>query len=206
MKKNIECNEVSVAVIIAELEKLFDVLNEKYFNSALLIPVITLNAKGQRKATGWCTRKKTWKDSENNYYEINICPEYVNKPIEEVCGVLLHEMVHLYNAQRGKVDCSSGSQYHNQVFNITAQQHGLEVEKCPTYGFANTSLKQKTVEFLQTLELSKFELFRDSKPKEEEKKKSSTRKYVCPKCKTSVRATKDVEIKCVKCDVKYEKV
>jgi hypothetical protein len=114
MKKKIECNEISVAVIICELEKLFDVLNEKYFNSALLTPIITSNPKGQRKAAGWCVKEK-WEDNENKYFEINICPEYVNRPIEEVCATMLHEMVHLYNAQRNKEDCTSNSQYHNDV-------------------------------------------------------------------------------------------
>ena len=32
------------------------------------------------------------------------------------------------------------------------------------------------------------------------KKKSSTRKYICPVCHNSVRATKDVNILCMDCD------
>lgn len=34
------------------------------------------------------------------------------------------------------------------------------------------------------------------------KKKSSTRKYICTQCKCSVRATKEVNIACLDCNVK----
>ena len=37
------------------------------------------------------------------------------------------------------------------------------------------------------------------------KKKSSTRKYICPKCHNSVRATKDVNIACLDCLVQMVK-
>lgn len=33
----------------------------------------------------------------------------------------------------------------------------------------------------------------------EGKKKSSTRKYVCPKCGISIRATKEIRIACIDC-------
>ena len=40
---------------------------------------------------------------------------------------------------------------------------------------------------------------------EEEKPKQSTRKYICPKCKTIIRATKDVNVVCGDCDEPFEK-
>ena len=48
----------SVAPIIEDLENLFESFNRKFFNSALLVPVITLSQKGTKSAKGWCTGKK----------------------------------------------------------------------------------------------------------------------------------------------------
>ena len=37
-------------------------------------------------------------------------------------------------------------------------------------------------------------------------KKTSTRKYVCPVCGNSFRATKDINVLCMDCNQQYEKV
>ena len=206
-------NMVSLAPINQKLEELFQIFNEKFFGSALPKPVITIAGKGNMKASGWCTREKVWGDEkENRYYEINICSEFLSRPIEEVCETLLHEMCHLYNASRGKHDCSKTSQYHNKTFKECAEKHGLNVEQDKNRGFAITSLKPETLEFIQSLGIGKFDLCRDERKRNEkgnmvagkELKKSSTRKYVCPKCRDSVRATKIKNIICGDCDMKME--
>jgi DNA-directed RNA polymerase subunit RPC12/RpoP len=38
------------------------------------------------------------------------------------------------------------------------------------------------------------------------KKKTSTRKYVCPKCGNSFRATKDIHVLCMDCNEQFVKV
>ena len=203
-------NMVSLAPINQKLEELFQIFNQKFFGSALSKPVITIAGKGNMKASGWCTRDKVWQDGkENGYYEINICSEYLDSPIEEICNTLLHEMCHLYNALNGIKDCSRTSQYHNKKFKECAEKHGLNVEQDENRGFAITTLKPKTLEFIRTLDIEKFE-FRRIKTKgereannrnEEQPKKSSTRKYICPKCRDSVRATKIKKIICGDCNV-----
>lgn len=47
----------------------------------------------------------------------------------------------------------------------------------------------------------------DSKTTNPSKKKSSTRKYICPKCGLSIRATKVVRIACMDCgNIQMEEV
>jgi len=186
---------------------------EKFFNSALLENVVfTISQRGMRVASGWCSCDRVWEDGRSErYYEINICPEEFNRPIEDISEILLHELVHLDNALKGIPDCSSKSQYHNKKFKQTAEQHGLNVEKYSYYGFVKTSLKPETLEFIKSLSISNFDLFRnpyarvdneseaDAKDTEPKRPTSSTRKYVCPKCDLSVRATKEVRVRCDDC-------
>lgn len=197
-------NNKSLSPIIQELENLFQNFNSKFFDSALPKPIISLSQKGTRKAAGWCTREKVWTDGSNEqHYEINICPENLNVPIDEICGILLHEMCHLYNTENGINDCSDTSQYHNKKFKECVEKHGLKVEKHENRGYATTSLKPETLKYIQTLDLKIFDLFRDGgKSKTKEKAASSTRNYRCP-CGVNIRATKNVEIICKKCKQEF---
>ena len=208
----------SVAPIIKELESLFTKLNSHIFNSILPIPVITLSQKGTKAAKGWCTEKKVWAQTggdsaSERFYEINICPEYLNRPVEEICGVLLHETVHLFNIMKGIQDSTSNGQYHNKLFKESAEQHGLKAEKTERYGYAQTSLKTEAVEFVNRLDLTAFALYRnsvqevpqdsdDTKPakRASSKRTSSTRIYICPKCGTLICATKEVRVRCDVCN------
>lgn len=194
----------SIALIIKELERLFDLFNRKFFESALSRAVITMSQKGTKAASGWCSKEEVWQGGNSDrYYEINICPEYLNQPIDDICETLIHEMVHLYNALNKIEDCSRASQYHNIKYKEAAERFGLNVEKDKSRGYAETSLKPETREYIESLNLAVFDLFRDSIEVKRELKPSSTKKYSCPHCQTSIRATKEVKVKCVECDVLF---
>lgn len=110
-------NEVSLNPVIAELEDLFSKFNTRFFDDKLVKPVITVSPDHTRGAYGWCTGWKAWKAGEDEgYYEINLCAEYLNRPFEETCGTLIHEMVHLQNLQDGVQDTSRSGLYHNRKF------------------------------------------------------------------------------------------
>jgi len=203
----------SITPIVIELDLLFEKFNERFFDSELSKPVITLSEVGRRNAYGWFTTEMIWQDGKKcRHYEINICPEFLNRPIEDVCGTLLHEMVHLKNAQDGIQDCSRSGQYHNKKFKLCAEQHGLIVTKTLKYGFAVTSLTMETLVFINTLNLTAFDLFRNlnivsgaseceaDDPTDESTKTSSTRKYICPVCpKTSFWASREIKVRCDVC-------
>ena len=128
-------NEVSLKPVIDELETLFSKFNKAFFEGKLEKPVITVSPDHTRGAYGWCTGWKAWQDGtkEGGYYEINLCVEYLNRPFEETCGTLLHEMVHLQNLQDNVQDTSRSGSYHNRKFKETAEAHGLIVEKGEKY-------------------------------------------------------------------------
>lgn len=199
-------NEVSLKPVIEELENLFSKFNARFFADKLEKPVITVSPDHTRGAYGWCTGWKAWKAGEDEgHYEINLCAEYLNRPFEETCGTLLHEMVHLQNLQDGVQDTSRSGLYHNKKFRETAEAHGLTVEKGEKYGWHKTTLNPEALEFVQSLGKSGFSLVR---PRitglKGSSKKNTSRKYVCPCCGAIIRATKEVHVICADCDCEFQ--
>ena len=197
----------SLKPVISELESLFSTFNKAFFEGKLEQPVITVSPDNTRGAYGWCTGWKAWQDGtkEGGFYEINLCAEYLNRPFEETCCTLIHEMVHLWNLQEGVQDTSRSGTYHNKNFKIAAEAHGLIVEKSAKYGFSTTTLAPATLNFIQAMEKTGFSLVRPKVPslKGSSKSGSSSRKYVCPCCGTIIRATKEVRVICADCDIEF---
>lgn len=156
----------SLKPVISELESLFSTFNKAFFEGKLEQPVITVSPDNTRGAYGWCTGWKAWQDGtkEGGFYEINLCAEYLNRPFEETCCTLIHEMVHLWNLQEGVQDTSRSGTYHNKNFKIAAEAHGLIVEKTAKYGFSTTTLAPATLNFIQAMEKTGFSLVRPKVP------------------------------------------
>lgn len=199
----------SIKSVITNLEELFAVLNERFFGNNLCKPVITISPNSTKtNAFGWITTWKCWHDAEKGeeFFEINICAEYLSRPFADVASTMLHEMVHLYNIMNGVKDCSRGGTYHNNKFKDSAEKHGLICHKDEKYGWTDTTLNfeaaETVTEFMEIIDKTSFSLYRDGEKKKEEKKggKSNSRKYVCPCCGLIVRATKEVKVICADCD------
>lgn len=198
----------------AYLNKIFDLLNDKYFEGALSRPIITIQSTP--KAYGHYTLYDAWSvDGEKGMREINIGAGTLSRPIENIVTTLLHEMVHYWNDTNGVKDCSRNGTYHNKKFKAKAEACELNVECHPTYGWSITSPSDKTLEFCLENDLTEIRLSRidafflvpvgkgngASVPTENPaKKKTSTRKYICPCCGMSIRATRDVNVACLDCD------
>lgn len=95
----------SLQPVIKQLGTLFSKFNDRFYDGKLPKPVITVSPDSTKGAYGWCTSWKAWTDKENadmneGYYEINLCAEYLSRPIDLVCETLLHEMVHLFNLEQ----------------------------------------------------------------------------------------------------------
>lgn len=194
----------SLQQVIGKLETLFETFNSKFFNNELERPVIAVSPDSTGGAFGWFTTWRAWqKDGTNGFFEINVTAEHLNRPIQDVCGTLIHEMVHLYNHIKGIKDTSRGVTYHNKKFKETAEKCGLIIEHHDKYGWSTTKLQDSTKEFIETLGVIDFGLHRQKQLSLEngKKKKSSSKKYICSECGTSVRATKEVRIICADCDV-----
>ena len=206
----------SLKPIIEKLENLFSKFNDKFYNGELQQPIITVSPDMTKGAYGWCTGWKAWhieaeqetdkkNSSDEGYYEINMCAEYLSRPFENIAETLLHEMVHLYNLQIGVQDTSRGGTYHNKKYKESAEAHGLTVEKTKS-GWNKTALNAEAKEFVDGLKDKKFKLFRERGFKLDAGKaasKQSTRKYVCPECGCIIRATKEVRVICGDCNVEF---
>ena len=196
------------------LNKIFDLLNETFFENELSRPTITIQST-PRAYGHFSLREDTWVSKLGGTHEINIGAGTLARPIEEVVSTLLHEMVHYYNYEKGIQDCSRGNTYHNRKFKEEAERRGLNVEHSEKYGWSHTSPTDLLLEFVLDNDLSDILINRNEfsgfqmggtgthngTPITPTAKKSSSRKYICPCCGTSIRATKKVNIGCLDCGV-----
>ena len=191
---------------------MFDLLNAEFFESALSRPTITIQSTP--KAYGhFSLREDTWVSKLGATHEINIGAGTLSRPIEEVAATLLHEMVHYYNHVNGIQDCSRGNTYHNRKFRDAAEAHGLIVNHHEKYGWTITSPSDELLEFILKYDLTDILINRNEFGSFQiggtgthngtgvtlPPRTSSSRKYICPCCGMSVRATKVVNIACMDC-------
>ena len=196
------------------LNKIFDLLNEEFFENELSRPTITIQST-PRAYGHFSLREDTWVSKLGGTHEINIGAGTLSRPIEEVVSTLLHEMVHYYNYERGVQDCSRGNTYHNRKFREEAERRGLLVEHSDKYGWSHTTPSDLLLDFVLENDLSDILINRNEFSGFQmggtgthsgtsitpTAKKSSSRKYICPCCGTSIRATKRVNIGCLDCGV-----
>ena len=201
------------------LEKMYRQLNIDYFSGELEECVITIQSTP--KAYGHVTCSKVWKVKDINRYELNISADTLSRPIENVVSTMLHEMVHIYNLMHDIQDCSRGNTYHNKKFKEKAESVDLIINYDNRIGWSITSPSEKLIDYIITQGWTEIAMNRGgsigiSSPGtstgtssgsgtdgdgQKTKKPSSTRKYMCPHCKMSVRATKIVRIICADCNI-----
>lgn len=196
---------------VAQLEKMYNTINADLWGGQLPTPIITVQSKPG--TYGHCSVSKVWRRKDDDTYEMNIAAEALDVEIEEVLDTIIHEMVHLYCRENGVQECSRGGKYHNGKFREIAEAHLLACYKAGQYGW-NTQGRDNDRLTAYALEKgwseiriarSTFTGFRgiagsgmassnSTGAQQGERRPSSTRKLVCPKCGNSVRATKAVRI------------
>lgn len=182
------------------LNDLFDKLNERFFENTLSKPVITI--QGDRKSTALSrfTPWESWQAGEDNATEINISANLLDSEPLDKATALLREMCCLYAYQNNVKVFTRGGTYLNKRFKDIAEMRGLTVEQRKKNVYTETKLTAEARKIIEPL-LSGFQrLKRVEGVKGSDKKPSSTRKYACPKCKKSARATKAVNILCIDCN------
>lgn len=189
---------------LASFEKAFDLLNSRFFESALSKSVITIYPTPC--AYGHFTPWHSWEGADGEKYcEINLGAETVNRPVIESIATLVHEMVHQYCFEKGIKDTSRGGTYHNKRFKAEAEARGLSISYDNRIGWSITKPGKALLDMERdgAFEECERELNRlggtGRSGAPGTKKASSTRKYVCPCCGMSVRATKAVHIMCMDC-------
>ena len=198
------------------LEKIFRAINTDWFGGELEEPIITIQSTPI--AYGHVTVNKIWKRKGEQRHELNLGAETLERPIEEITATIMHEMVHLYNLAHGVQDCSRGNTYHNKKFKEEVERRGLVISHHPTYEWTLTEPSEALIDYIIAQGWTEVQMNRggDWTPppssggkagnsgtggntEPPKPKRSSTRKYICPCCKNSVRATKAVNLICGDC-------
>lgn len=153
--------------LLTELNRIFNLFNTKFFENKLEVPVIIVQASRKKRTLGTCSVNRIWlhhKETASDYakYEISISAEYLNRPIEEICATLLHEMVHLHNGLNNIQDTSNNYVYHNKKFKVESEKRGLLIEHAKTIGWSVTTFPQETKDYIKTLNINEkvFEYYR----------------------------------------------
>lgn len=102
---------LQISEIVKKTEEMFDLFNEHFYDNELTRPAITVSPDGGRGAYGWCSINEIWNASGEKYRKINLCAEYLDRPIFELAATLLHEMAHLYNLVHDIQDVSNNGYY-----------------------------------------------------------------------------------------------
>lgn len=208
------------------LEDAFEKLNEELFTGELETPVITLQSS--RNTYGHFTVGKVWRAEQAKLNEINISVEHLDRDIKNIMATLVHEMVHYYCQQNNISDTSQNGRYHNKNFKREAEARGLIISKGKSIGWSVTEPGKKLISIIEKYNITKpIDMNRDGETiwfigkgtegngdkdgagdggeEQPNKKKTSTRKYICPGCKNSFRATKDINVLCMDCNIQYIK-
>ena len=196
------------------LNHIFDLLNQHYFENELSRPTITIQST-PRAYGHFSLREDTWVSALGGTHEINIGAGTLDRPIENVCATLLHEVCHYYCYIHHIKDTSRNGTYHNSRFKTVAESHGLIIDHHPKYGWTITSPSDDLLDFVLENGLTDILINRNehygisvggsgthsggAAPTPAPPKKSNSRKYQCPICGNSVRATKVVNIGCLDC-------
>lgn len=185
---------------ISALETIFDKLNAIYFEGKLPKPVITIQTTP--KAYGHCSTKKIWKSETEAMYEINLGAEYINRPKEQTCATLLHEMVHLHCNENEIADTCQNGRYHNKAFKAECEARDLAVEYDRANGHAHTSPTEAFKAKLASAGIDLQVRFARIPPKAKAKaEREKAHKYVCPICGQEVRTTSELSLICGVCEV-----
>lgn len=208
-----------------ELYRIFDALNENYFDGKL--PKVVITIQSSVKAYGHFSSDRWKNKAEENeiipdkevevaknegevikYHEINIAAEHLKRNIYHLCATLQHEMIHLYCHINDIKDTSNGNVYHNKRFKREAELRGLYIDRAPTIGWSLTEPTEEFMDFVESIKVKKelFSFFRKISVKIPSAKDPSkkTTKYTCPGCGEAVRGPLGLNILCKDCNLTME--
>jgi hypothetical protein len=190
---------------IQYLYKIFNELNEHYFDSELEKPIITIQSTPTAYGhfTPWnAYRIKKDDGTTVGNVEINIGAGTLDRPIENVVSTLEHELIHYYCYKHGIKDTSRNGQYHNKKFRDEAEKRGLIISYDSRIGWSATEPSEELIDFIISCGFEDFRIGRNevtsyritgtgahSTNGTATTKKGNSHKLICPCCGTIVRFT-----------------
>ncbi len=207
---------IDYATAAKYLKDIYQLINKEYFSNQLCDVTITIQKKAG--TFGHFSLEKLWDTGYDHQHEINISAAYMNRPIVNVVCTLMHEACHLYAFMNGISDVSKNGVYHTKKFKEIAEARDLIISQHQSYGWTITEPSERLNQWVEKHGLVDIPLYRaeyvistgigtdgtdgvatgglDGSGINPPKKKCSTRKYICPVCGLSIRATKEVFIIC----------
>lgn len=200
------------------LQKIYNLINDEYFNGEL--EEITLTVQESVRSYGHVSVSNTWFTDDKAMKELNISANYLRRDITEVVTTLIHECSHIWNMQHDIKDTSNGYIYHNKNFKKTAEDLGkIQIDRHEKYGWTISTPTEETIDFcirngLEDIQIGRQDSFsfggftggtsgNGTPIAPKTRKPSSTRKYICPCCGNSFRATKQINVMCMDCNEQF---
>lgn len=214
---------INTTDILNELYRIYDALNEHYFDSSLPEAFIVIKqGKTKSKNVYGTFTPEAWahKDGEeidedtgvsrdivnkNKIHEIAMSGEYLSRPTANMCATLCHEMTHLYCRINDIDDTSNNGVYHNAKFKREAEKRGLIIEKADTIGWSLTTPKAEFIDFINNLNINDevFKYFRETWL-DMMTKITPKKRWVCPMCGQIVQAKKNARVGCWDCNLQMD--
>jgi len=204
---------VKTSRLAGQLEKLFRIINDDWFDGQLDTPIITIQSTP--RAYGHYSVAPIWSvKGEKMKHEINLGAGTLDRPIEYTVATLIHEMCHFYDDTVLNVqDTSNRGVYHNKLFKQTAEDHGLIVTRSEKYGWSHTEPNDALIEWILQNNIAEIQLNRNEGygiritggnaanggAVPTGATKSNSIRYHCPKCRAIARTTRPLNLMCADC-------
>lgn len=108
--------------IINHLEEAYHFFNKEFDAGLSDVVFTTVPGTESNLMQGWFVNH-CWTKGNKKYHEININPEFLNEPIENIIDTILHEMAHVMDFDTAG-DITRG-ELHGKTFKACAEKLGL---------------------------------------------------------------------------------
>jgi predicted SprT family Zn-dependent metalloprotease len=191
-------------------QRLYSYFNQELFGGDL--PDIILNFRGRRDVAGFFAPERWISIAGAKTHEIALSPAHLTSNLEEVCGVLVHEMCHLWQTELGS---PSRSGYHNKEWSdkmislglmpsTTGHPNGKRTGQHMSHYIMPIGVFEQTLakmpELLRLPWLYETSTVQNNPSVTEEKDSKAKIKYTCPVCKTNVWGKSGLKLICASCN------
>ncbi|AUM62682.1 SprT-like domain-containing protein [Spiroplasma monobiae] len=203
--------EYRIDDLILELHSVHKQLNEYLFSNSLSEVKIAIETSKRRNSLtlGHFDPSSDWSDKKN---QISIWTLTLNGDYIRTIGVLVHEMVHQYNHERGIKDVEN-NQRHNKKFKEIAENKAMLLVNSTksNRGFSNTKPNKELIYYIDNVLDFNKDVFKKMIHKDalehEPKGYNKTSRYIC-NCGTVINNSRkeSLNIKCMDCNNIFKKV
>lgn len=183
---------------IKQVEWIIDTLFDEFFKDKKFPYFVTISS---RNRIG-CISDRMIVDNGVIKYEIVVSEKDLFANDKRMLIDILAQIIQLMIKPIG-VKASNNYQYINKRVNKYLNRYGVQTEY-GKYGYQPVNCDEKYINEFSQYEYgkNKIDLYIKSYETVNNRKKSSTRKYICPSCGNSFRATKTINMLCMDCNKK----